>query len=111
MGWLYSDAWAAGFFDGEGNVYLRVREKHRAPDVYVQVTQKDRAPLVELQKRWSGSLTETKTPSGCYRWRCGHQKAEAFLRAILAYSLVKRVEIIRALDERKRVRPYRWSVS
>lgn len=107
MGWLYSNKWAAGFFDGEGNVYLRLRVKHRAADVYVQVTQKDISPLLELKKVWGGSVTDTKTPSGCHRWRAGHKKAEAFLRAIYPHCLVKHEAISRALQERAKVRPYR----
>lgn len=107
MAWLYSDQWAAGFFDGEGNVYLRLRVKHRVPDVYVQVTQKDPEPLRRFKERWGGSLTETRTPTGCHRWRCSHRKAEAFIRAILPYSLVKRVALERALNARANVRRYR----
>ena len=107
MGWLYSNKWAAGFFDGEGNIYLRQRERRRVRDVYAQITQKDRRPLEEFQKRWGGSLTETKTPSDCYRWRVSHQKAEAFLLSIHRYLLVKDEAVREALIERSKVRPYR----
>lgn len=56
--------------------------------MHAQITQKDPAPLREFQQRWGGSLTESKTPSGCYRWRVADKKAEAFLRAIRPYVLV-----------------------
>jgi hypothetical protein len=106
MAWLYSDQWAAGFFDGEGNVYLRRRPKRRTREVRVQVTQKLRSPLEQLRDRWGGSLTPTKTPSGCYRWRTGGQKAEAFLRAIDPHVLVKRSAVDEALAERASTRKW-----
>lgn len=106
MAWLYTDEWAAGFFDGEGNIYLRHRPNRRQPDVHAQVTQKDPAPLRELQARWGGSLTETRTPSGCYRWRVASKKAEMFLRSIRPHLLVKAAVVEEALAVRERTRPY-----
>lgn len=45
-------AWAAGFFDGEGNVYLQTHRSQvesggvrRTPILCVQISQKDREPL------------------------------------------------------------------
>ena len=104
MAWLYSDQWAAGFFDGEGNIYLRTRGGRRTREVHAQVTQKLKPPLEELHRRWGGSLTETKTPSGCYRWRVAAQKAEAFLRSIEPFVLVKAPAVKEALDERANTR-------
>lgn len=107
MAWLYTDKWAAGFFDGEGNIYLRARPKRIAREVHAQITQKDIRPLVAFKERWGGSLTETKTPSDCYRWRVSGQKAEKFLKSIYPHILVKKDAVTEALNERKKARPWK----
>jgi hypothetical protein len=107
MMWMYSNEWAAGFFDGEGNLYLRKREKRRSREVRTQVTQKALEPLIELQRVWGGSINKTKNPSNCYRWRLVGQGAEAFLKAIAPHSIVKSTAIAEALHERALTRPWR----
>lgn len=106
MSWLYSDAWAAGFFDGEGNIYFR-RDRRRTPELTAQVTQKLRLPLEILMQQWGGSICATKTPSGCFRWRIATRQAQHFLEAIQPYAVVKRIAIDDALAIRAKVRIYR----
>ena len=100
--WQYSDQWAAGFFDGDGCVSIRRRRRGNCVDhaVYAQVTQKDPSPLRAFQNEFGGSISPTKTPSGCYRWRVAGRKAERFLRRIQTYSLVKAEPIRLALELR-----------
>jgi len=102
-------AWASGFFDGEGNVYIRHRRRGACTDhvLYVQVTQKDKLPLQILKSHWGGSITEVKNPSGCWRWRVVTAMAERFLWDILPHSVVKREQIEAALVIRSKVRKYK----
>lgn len=93
MTWIYSDQWAAGFFDGEGCITVDMRRDGKPGSVVACVTQKLRAPLDELQARWGGAVDRKRTRSGCYRWRCSAQQARAFLRAIYPFTLVKRPQI------------------
>jgi hypothetical protein len=99
MGWLYSDEWAAGFFDGEGCVSISVDRSKQTPqhDLTVSVSQKHCRPLDELQIQHGGSISPTKTPSGCWRWRLAGGKAERFLRRIYPHSLEKHSQITLAL--------------
>jgi hypothetical protein len=89
--WLYSDQWAAGFFDGEGCLTIELRSNRDPGALVVQVTQKMRAPLDELQRRWMGKVSLAK--AGCYRWRVAARRADAFLRAVYPHCLVKREQI------------------
>lgn len=104
MSWVYSDQWAAGFFDGEGSVSIN-RRNSRTPqhDLSVQVSQKQRPPLDELYIQHGGTIGQTKTPAGCWRWRLAGRKAEEFLIRIRPYVLVKRDVIDIAIDFRKTV--------
>jgi hypothetical protein len=66
-------------------------------DLSVQVTQKRAAPLEALKAEHGGSISPTKTPLGCWRWRLAGSKAEIFLRRIQPFALVKATEIQIAL--------------
>lgn len=106
MAWLYSNQWAAGFFDGEGNVYIRHRGR-KNPEIHAQITQKDPRPLQEIHFRFGGSISKTKNPANCWRWRCACQNAARFFEAILPHSFVKREAIEKALKTRKPLRKYK----
>lgn len=94
--WVYSDQWAAGFFDGEGCVTIdRIASGGvRVPGpITAQITQKRAAPLEAIKAIFGGSIVPTKTPSGCYRLRMRNKNALLFLNRIFPYCLVKRPEI------------------
>ncbi len=88
-------AYLAGFFDGEGSVYITrgVRKVNRTFILQVNATNNDVRPLLCLQKAFGGSLLrqgirdETWRPS--YFWQANSTKAEAALRALLPYLKVK----------------------
>jgi len=42
-------AWAAGFFDGEGNIYYSNKNKRRSPRLILQIAQVRREPLDKFQ--------------------------------------------------------------
>ncbi len=44
--------------------------------VVVQATQKHREPLDLFRERFGGSISPTRTPGGCWRWRATDLKAE-----------------------------------
>ena len=95
-----SDEWAAGFFDGEGSISIRPHSHGRSERLYVAVSQRSRAPLEALRETYGGSVSKTRTPSNCHRWRITGVGAEAFLRRIQPHALVKREPIAIALEFR-----------
>jgi len=102
MSWQLSDQWAAGFFDGEGSVSLLRRKRGGFIEhmLAVAVGQNDQRPLLALKAAYGGSQCNSKTPSGCWRWRLHGAEAEAFLRRIRPYSIVKADQIDLALELR-----------
>lgn len=107
MSWVYSDQWAAGFFDGEGSVSISKRQRTKGfleHHLSVQIVQTNKAALEEIQKRYGGSLTKGKGQNlPVWRLRFHGTKATGFLEAILPYSLVKREEILIALKLRSAI--------
>lgn len=81
-------AYLAGFFDGEGCVYLLPRGR----TIQVSLTQKKPQVLYLVQQEFGGKVTLHSR--GCYRWRCnGRPESLKFLRAIRPYSIVKRYDV------------------
>lgn len=99
--WLYSDQWAAGFFDGEGCIQVEPRPSGYGVSYYVnvQLTQNDRRPLDEIAARFGGRVSGTgaRANDRCFRWRASAGVAETFLRAVLPHLLVKRERAEHAL--------------
>ena len=93
MTWLYSDQWAAGFFDGEGCITVDMRRDKQPGSICAQTTQKMKLPLSILQNKWGGTIDSFRQSSPCFRWRLSARQAEAFLTAIYPHSLVKRRQI------------------
>jgi len=98
-------AWTAGFFDGEGSVGIqrRIRGNFIEHLVGVQIGQNTRESLDAIHREFGGSICQSKTPSGCFRWRAHGGTAEAFLRAVRPYLLVKGPEADCALLVRQHV--------
>jgi len=102
--WLYSDQWAAGFFDGEGCIQIEPRASGGYTSYYVNlaVAQNDRRPLMALQEKFGGQVKSASRSAGdqCSRWRVSNRGAEAFLIAVLPHLLVKREQAEIALELR-----------
>jgi hypothetical protein len=98
-----SNEWICGFFDGEGSISIvrRKRGNFIEHHLSVQVGQNDKTPLDLIAKLFKGSVCNSKTPSGCWRWRVHGKPAEIFLKAILPFSIVKKKQIELALELRK----------
>jgi hypothetical protein len=96
-------AWAAGFFEGEGSITLRVnslaQKEGRKPRPIVtlecKVAQVDPEPLVKLARLFGGTvrLRARKNPKHnvISVWRITCREAAAFLTAILPYVVRPRV--------------------
>jgi hypothetical protein len=95
-------AYAAGFFDGEGNIAIAVNRKGGARGTYMVynmrlgASQKDPEPLIWLRNRWGGSLT--CSAKGHYHWQAFSLGALTFLRHLLPYLIVKRERAILAIE-------------
>lgn len=87
-------AYAAGFFDGEGNVVIAANRKGGARGTYltynmrVGVSQNDPAPLFWLRERWGGSVR--KTGPRAHLWQQFASGAARFLQDVEPYLQVKR---------------------
>ena len=94
-------AYAAGFFDGEGNVCIASNKSgghDRSRLVYnmrLGASQCNPEPLYWLLDRWGGSFRQNHYGNGAgvsdgYIWQCFSLGAAAFLRDVLPYLQVKR---------------------
>jgi hypothetical protein len=92
-------AYAAGFFDGEGNIVVIWQASKKGYMFQVRVTQKSRKPLVWLQERWGGGIYLKQIINGvpCYSWNVGWGKARKFLDDVLPFLIVKRAQAELAL--------------
>jgi hypothetical protein len=100
-------AYVAGFFDGEGCVYIAHDKKGRPPSttpVYnlgVVVGQDDPATLFWLRERWGGSVTPRKQrPNGkrSHEYRATSLAAYDFLSEIIPFLQLKRQQAEVAID-------------
>jgi hypothetical protein len=98
-------AWAAGFFDGEGSVFVEVARHRNARhgvrnSLHASVTQTSLPCLNLLKEHFGGSIV-TITPtrrhnmnnSVCYIWRVLNDDALPFLEAIAPYVVVKKEQV------------------
>jgi hypothetical protein len=83
-----TDEWAAGFFDGEGCVYILNGQ------IRVTVTQVDPRPLRALQAKYGGHIYLDKKPKAAgyrrvFRWNATPGPAKKFLASIRPFLVVK----------------------
>lgn len=84
-------AWAAGFFEGEGSVWIAARPQDRIiAGLLVEVSQVDPEPLRWLHERWGGNIPpgfrqSSKRDRTSFRWRVRAARAAAFLASIEPY--------------------------
>jgi hypothetical protein len=91
------DAWAAGFFDGEGTLVIRRRPLANTINFqpHLAVEQIDPRPLCKLAELYGGSVVWIRdgrvNARDIYRWRIqAHGDIEFFLGRVLPYLIVKR---------------------
>ena len=95
-------SWAAGFFDGDGCVFIG-----RTNTLYVIVTQAEtyKANLDELARMFGGVVRKHGVPAKpthnqTYRWELCGKPAVAFCKQIEPYALLKRPQILLGASHR-----------
>lgn len=94
---VVSDAWMAGFLDGEGHFAIeRTRDPHGHQYYYprIKATSTNRRVLECLKLTYGGNISTTgRKKSGSkqgYRWSIGGEKAYAILRRVYRHLQIKR---------------------
>jgi hypothetical protein len=103
-------AYAAGFFDGEGNICIASNKNGGARGNYltynmrVGASQKTPEAILWLRDRWGGSMQKLKidTARDHYLWGCFSRDAAKFLTDVLQYLIVKRERAELALEFQRR---------
>lgn len=109
------DAYAAGFFDGEGCIVVSVSSgKSRGygnqtwMSLVVSVHQLDQRPLLAFQTAYGGKIVRgrgsgewRKSKTATYKWRVHNMEAVAFLEKIRPYLILKAEEADLALKWQK----------
>lgn len=94
---LVDKAYAAGFFDGEGNVVIGLNwkgghnKKYPVYNMRVGASQNDPKPLFWLRDRWGGTVRKgiVKNNSSHYYWQSFSRQARTFLGDVLPFLQVK----------------------
>ena len=89
-------AYAAGFFDGEGNV----SNKYNGDHLQANVAQNERLPLEWLQVLFGGHIYKTGGKRAtCYKWAVNGHEAYKFLDVILPFLMVKEAEVKEVMEK------------
>lgn len=90
-------AYAAGFFDGEGSVFISPPRSNRGFTVEVSIGQKSRPVLDWIAANWGGKVTKMSRKDA-FIWRTSSKTAGVFLSDIAPYLQVKRRPVELALQ-------------
>ena len=96
-------AYLAGFFDGEGCIWL-ARWNYLKADYYSLRSELDNTfpePLYLARRIFGGKVRLTKQRGNrnpVHKWVVGSRKAETFLRVLLPYLIIKKAEATLALE-------------
>lgn len=89
----------AGFFDADGCVNATAQESYRVSNIRVTVANIHRGVLEHFRDEFDGNIYHQRTHiGGWFKWVANGHGALKFLRAIEPYSIVKRDQIIVALQ-------------
>jgi len=82
-------AWAAGFFDGEGYVGVRLNGHGRGRYLECKASNTEREPLDVLRQHWGGSISSHRSSAvgakPAWQWTITSRAAGLFLVAIEPY--------------------------
>lgn len=105
------DIYAAGLFDGEGFVRLasyqykdKIRRQQPRYQIYSGINMCDPRPLKLLHQEFGGSFYVGRAYNAkanhrtLFGWNVSSKKAYAFFKRIIPYSVVKRDEILLAIE-------------
>lgn len=91
-------AWAAGFFDGEGN--LRVYKSGRGYYLQARITQVDVNSLLKLKEMFGGVVYKRKLVQGhkqAYEWALTGFNVYHFCRFVQPFVIVKKNDLEKAM--------------
>ncbi|SRR5258708_4687996 len=92
----------AGFFDGEGYVYLQKVNRNHAYSLWVVVSNTNQEPLRLMKERWGGHLAYVKRHNliqrDIYRLFISTNNAIRFLEEVLPYLIIKKPQAELALE-------------
>ena len=95
------EAYAAGFFDGEGSVYTAPRSSGSGYSLLVCIGNTNRDVLEQHKATWGGSICARKMTKPRhqqqYQWVLSGKMGEPYLRAILPHLIIKREVVQLAL--------------
>lgn len=104
-------AYAAGFFDGEGHIAITRVKKARSEEakyhvMSVSISNTNLTVLKWFEEHFSGRVSSHRMPLNpnwlpSWRWTAANKGAEAFLKTVLPYLIVKREQALVALEFRK----------
>ena len=98
--------WAAGFFDGEGNVDAKARNgSNGSPLARCRIANTDQRPIQLFKEAFGGSVGQFGK-TNCYEWCVQGNELDRFVELILPYSVVK-TEQLRLLVEFRKLMPGR----
>jgi len=94
-------AYCAGVFDGEGCVTL-TRDKELTYRLRLKITSTEYSVLAWIQEHFGGTINlsrkETDNNKESWDWYCKTEDQVVFLFGILPYTIIKRAQIIEALN-------------
>ena len=94
-------AYCAGLMDGEGCITL-TRDSESNYRLRIKITSTDYSVLTWLQEHFGGSINlsrkESKYNKEAWDWICRTEDQVVFLFGILPYTIIKRAQIIEALN-------------
>lgn len=100
---MISSRYVAGFFDGEGCIYVYRKMGVEKPYIHLRVTisQVNRLPLDLIKARYGGSVHRLYQSRGkhqtCYQWTAACRTAIRFLESISTHLIIKREKAIKAV--------------
>jgi len=110
-------AWAAGFFDGEGSIYLTVESRWGMIYLVVEVSQIDKEPIDRLNANWPARIyyyrhkDKARNHRPIYRWTILANKAVKFLADIRLFSarpkVIERIDLALDFQAQKRLTSHR----
>ncbi len=109
---MISDEYAAGFFDGEGSVYITYKTRvggRKYHSVQINVHNSVPGVIEEFQAKYGGTIRSYQPKGGkraAHRWTIEGRTALDFLLAVKPYCIVKLPQICLAIEYIETISPH-----
>jgi hypothetical protein len=87
-------AYMAGFFDGEGSISISLQQG-KYLRIEVAVSQNTADVLWMYVRQFRGNVYQS---TRCYQWKCYGEGAVAFLKSLIPFMIVKRLDAEETID-------------